>query len=373
MRASTLFVLTLCVLVGLGVAIAAKMSGYFNPPPMAVTEAPKRPPDIMVVAATRNLFGGDMIDPATVHVRALHPEEMDHYKAHKDEYLPPTPQAVYLRVASKNITTDQPILKDSLKEMVKPDTLDARLVPQMRAVNVALMKDQSAGGLIQVGDWVDVMLTTTVTTGKDSSTTRTACIAPHVRVIAKRNTLWPVFAPLPEDKPVHFTLEVNPYRAALLEYTRNKGMMVLAPLPATEQRKLEALRAAIIQKPDGAGGTHFVSLDESESNLEEDRVDNLLRGHSSVSDHDLIRIFGMQTDAPPELPTQAVAIERISGTSHRDPLFFTADGKYVAVGDRRVDGTPNMDKSGSGSNGKGVQFAAPADCPTCKNKKNKLN
>src|SRR5205823_8294730 len=134
---------------------------------------------------------------------------MDHYQAHKDDYLPATAAATYLRIASKNIMGDQPILKEHLKEMVKPESLDARLVPQMRAINVAMSKDQSAGGLIQVGDWVDVLLTSTVETGKDSSTTRTACIAPRVRVIAKRNSLWPVFAPLPDDKPVHFTLEVN--------------------------------------------------------------------------------------------------------------------------------------------------------------------
>ena len=63
---------------------------------------------------------------------------------------------------------------DLPKEMVKPDSLDARLVPQMRAINVAMSKEQAAGGLIQVGDWVDMLLTSTVETGKDSSTTRTA-------------------------------------------------------------------------------------------------------------------------------------------------------------------------------------------------------
>src|SRR6266481_567216 len=147
MRASTLFVLTLCVLVGLGVAIAAKMAGYFNPPPAAVVEAPKKAKEVMVLAANRNLFGGDLIDTTMVQVRALRPEEMDHYQAHKDEYLPPTAAATYLRVASKNIMGDQPILKDHLKEMAKPESLDARLVPQMRAINVALSKEQAAGGL----------------------------------------------------------------------------------------------------------------------------------------------------------------------------------------------------------------------------------
>ena len=372
MRASTLFILTLCVLVGLGVAIAAKMAGYFNPPPAAVVEGAKKAKEVMVLAAARNIFGGDMIDPATVRVRALRLEEMDHYQTHKDEYLPPTVQTVYLRIANKNIVADQPILKDHLKDMAKPDSLDARLVPQMRAINVAMSKDQAAGGLIQVGDWVDVLLTSTIETAKDSTTTRTACIAPRVRVIAKRNSLWPVFAPLPDDKPVHFTLEVNPYRAALVEFTRNKGMLVLSPLPATEQRKLEALRAEMFKNPDAAPALQFISTDDPEGSQEEARVDGLLKGHMSVSEGDLIRIFGLSTVAPPEASVQPVTIERISGVSHRDPLFFTADGKYVAVGDKRVDGTPDLRKPGSASSGNGIHFQVP-DCPTCKEKAKKLS
>src|SRR5205085_75936 len=143
-RASTLFALTLSILVGLGVAIAAKMAGYFNPPPgpaAPVAEAPKKFKEVTVLAAGRNLFAGD------------------------------------------------------------------------------------------------VMLTSNVDGAGVGSSTRTACIVPRVRVIAKRNTLWPVFAPLADDKPVAYTLEVNPYRAALMEYARGKGQIILSPLPATDQRK----------------------------------------------------------------------------------------------------------------------------------------
>jgi Flp pilus assembly protein CpaB len=371
MRASTLFVLTLCVLVGLGVAIAAKMAGYFNPPPAPVVEVPKKAKEVMVLAANRNLFGGDLIDVTMVYVRPLRAEEADHYQAHKDDYPAPTPASIYLRVASKNILGDQPILKEHMKEMVKPDSLDARLVPQMRAINVAMSKEQAAGGLIQVGDWVDVLLTSTVEIGKDSSATRTACIVPRVRVIAKRNSLWPVFAPLPDDKPVHFTLEVNPYRAALVEFTRNKGMLVLAPLPGSEQRKLEAVRAEMLKNPDAAGAIQFISTDDVEASQEESRVDGILKGHQSVSEADLIRIFGLSTAAPPMAPVDPVTIERISGVYHREPLFFDAAGKYVAVGNKRVDGIPDL-RNPASVGGTGIQFTVP-DCPTCKEKAKKLS
>ena len=64
-------------------------------------------------------------------------------------------------------------------------------------------------------------------------------MAPSVRVVAKRNTLWPVFAPLPEGKPLQFTLEVNPYRAALIDYVSTRGNLLLTPLGAADQKALD--------------------------------------------------------------------------------------------------------------------------------------
>lgn len=370
MRASTLFALTLAVLAGLGVAIVAKMTGVFNPP-QAAAEAPKpKPREVQVLAANRNIFAGDLVDPTFVKTRTLRPEELDHYDKNKDAYLPASPAAVYLRIAKENITAEQPITKDMLKEMAKPEPLDTRIVPSMRAVNVSLMKDQAAGGLIQVGDWVDVMLTSTVEAPGIPPSTRTACIAPRVRVIAKRNTLWPVFAPLPEDKPVHYTLEVNPYRAAIMEFTRGKGQITLAPLPATEQRKLEALRADLMKNPDAAGnGVQFISFDENEISLEEARVESLLKGHTAVSEADMIRIFNLTTPPPPTAPDEAITIERVTGTYHRDPLFFNnKDGRIVAVGSKRLDLTPDMSKKADQvAPGGQIKFTAP-ECKTCKDK-----
>ncbi len=83
---------------------------------------------------------------------------------------------------------------------------------------------------------------TSAITGPDASagarvvTNRTANLCCDARVIAKRNTLWPLFGNTPENAPVHFTLEVDPYRAALINYARDKGVLTLVPLPAAEQR-----------------------------------------------------------------------------------------------------------------------------------------
>ncbi len=96
----------------------------------------------------------------------------------------------------------------------------------MRAVNVSVSRDRSAGALIQTGEWVDVYLTTSFASGEYSGN-RTVLLATQAKVITKRNSLWPVFKPIPEDQPMDFTLEVNPYRAALIDFARNHGVISL--------------------------------------------------------------------------------------------------------------------------------------------------
>src|SRR5262249_5991292 len=157
------------------VAIAAKTAGYFNTP----QPEPARKVDIKVLAAARNVFAGDMLDASWVTVRSLRQDELEHYRKYKDDYLPAVQQAASLRVAAKNMPADQPILKEHFKDMAKPEPLTTRLLSNMRAVNVALTKDHSAGGLIQVGEWVDVLFTSQVDSPQ-GSTVRTACIAPKV-------------------------------------------------------------------------------------------------------------------------------------------------------------------------------------------------
>ncbi len=92
MRASTLFALVIAVLIGLGVAVAARMSGYFNAQKKDPEPALKKQ-EIPVLIAAKNLFAGDLIDSGYVRVRNLRPEEFDYYKEHKDDYLPALPSA----------------------------------------------------------------------------------------------------------------------------------------------------------------------------------------------------------------------------------------------------------------------------------------
>src|SRR5262245_33772912 len=140
MRASTLFALTFAVLLGLGVAVAARMSGVFNRAPEAA--APKKQ-EVQVLVAAKNLFAGDTIDAGGVRIRVLKAEEVDHYQAHKDDYLPAVATAAVLRIAKSDIIADQPILKQQLEDMTKPLSLSNRLAPTMRAITLSVPRDQS--------------------------------------------------------------------------------------------------------------------------------------------------------------------------------------------------------------------------------------
>jgi Flp pilus assembly protein CpaB len=356
MRASTLFALTLAILTGLGVAIAGKRLGLFKGPPPP--EPPAKKAEVMALVAARNLFAGDMIDMTGVRVRALRLDEMEHYEKNKDDYMPAVVQATFLRVADKNIHADQPVFKSSLKELAKPEALNARLLPRMRALNLSLHKEQSAGGLIQVNDWVDVMLTCTIDRKDQSPTTRAACLIPNARVVAKRNSLWPIYAPLPEDKPINYTLETNPYRAALLEFARTRGQLSLMPLPASEQQKLESQREQILLGAAVVTPALFGMAGSAEGDDEEIRVAAYNRGELAVTEADLSRIFNITSPAPPLAP---LSIERLSGISRYEPAVFSPGGTRLEP-DKNSRPATIASPRGPGSE---IRFAAPRD-PACK-------
>lgn len=322
MRASTLFALTAAVLLGLGVAITAKMSGIFNRPQ---PEPPPKPPEIQVLTATHNLFENFVIQGGDVQVRPLRPDELEHYKKNRDQYLPPVVTAAVLRVVKSNIEADKPILKGDLQAMGLAEPLKDRLVPGTRAVNVAITKDHAAGGLIQAGDWVDVHLTTQIHLGERAPVTQTASLARNVRVIAKRNILWNVLQSLPDDKPVNFTLEINPYRAALLEFAKDKGTLSLVPVPALEHNRLEARRRELLNAKGGISAASYSEPESTEYRDEGARVEAFLRGDLAVGQGDLVRIFNLRTPAPPTLPPSAVQMYR--GLDYHSNVHFGPNGE----------------------------------------------
>jgi Flp pilus assembly protein CpaB len=378
----------------LAAAIPVKVTGYFNAPP---TVAPAKPPEINVLVAARNLFKGDLIDNGWVQVRPLRPDELKDYEQNKDKYLPPVVSATSLRIAAQNIEADRPLLREHLVELdrTKPDPISSRLLPNMRAVNVSLSKEESAGGLIQTGEWVDVLFTTQITINGVSST-RTAAVAHKQRVIAKRNTLWTVLGSLPDDKPVHFTLEMNPYRAALLEYCRTKGVLTLLPVSSAEQKSLEQRRVAALNG-DGFEPVAFAppNMEKSaEYEDEDDRVDALNKGELNIGTGDLARIFNIQTKEP-KVVTPAekpITVQQLTGTKSAEPAMFNADGSvyenpslrmanWVSDYNKRAPvalpkallapGGSVQTQSGVDLSAPEIYFGQPGEKPGCKNCKKK--
>src|SRR5262249_34435843 len=216
-----------------------------------------------------------------------------------------------------------------------------------------------SGGLIQVGEWADVVLTSTVDT-ENSSTTRTATIAHNVRVIAKRNVLWPVFAALPDDKPVHFTVEANPYRATLIEFAKSRGELALQPISQSEQKVLEARRNQVMAADPATQHFSFSVEGSTEYQDEDARVEAVTRGELSVNTSDLIRIFGIRTGAP---PLAQVAVAQYSGVTRLSSAEFAADGSPVETG-RNGGRTGQTGKSTAAL--PDIRFQPPThDCPTC--------
>ncbi len=353
MRASTLFALTIALLLALGVAVAAKYSGFFDsaPPPVA-----KQSPTIQILVAGQNLFEGMTISGNEVRVRDLREGEYAHYQANRDKYLPPILTAANYRILARNVLADQPLLKDDFQEFKMPAALHARLRPFMRAVSVSILKDRASGGMLQVGERVDVLLTTQINPNNNPGVApivETAVIARDVRIIAKRNSLWTMMAPLPENQPIQFTLEANPYRATLIEFARLRGELTLVATAAPKLREVEAV---------AKGGRPVFSDPENREYKDEDqRVDAVLANDLTVGDLDLERIFNLKPLPPAPQPYR---VERYSDISPLRTAVFASNGNGPSGG---VAPAVSIRSSAAGNGYRfsmpGVQVASAASPP----------
>ena len=140
------------------------------------------------------------------------------------------------------------------------------------------------------------------------SRARTA-IAPirrDLKIIVKRGIPFDnIMMPLPEDKPVSFILEANPYRAALIEYAKSRGILTL------------------VATAGGAGG----QLDDL--NAEQERVTAFVQGKAAVNESDLVRIFHLPPIQPPVPPLR---VEHYAGTDMKKvEILDPTNGKAMPV------------------------------------------
>lgn len=356
MKASTLFALTLALLLGLGAAATARYAGLFDkkqPPP---PEAPEPPPKVLVANVT--LFEDITLTSSMVTVRTLNtPEDIKLYKQNPDKYMPATVTAAHLRTPNRTITANAVLMKSDFKEAGMPESLSSRIAPGYRAVHVEVLKDKAAGGVIQVDEYVDVFLTAKICIDDDCKTrvSRTACIAKGCKVVMKRGTLWKTFGSDPDGKPIPFALEVNPYRAALIQYAGSVGELALIPSQAPAKK-----------------GPPFADPQSREYALEDQRVEKMNSSELTIGASDLHRIFGIVPQQPPPPPIRIVHIEGtqpVSQSVFKNPA--TAPGAAPpSQGGPSAPGNPAA--QGSGVQPAGGMSIAPKDdkdCKTCGNKK----
>ncbi len=315
MKATTLFALTIALVLGLGAAATAKYMGLFEKKAEAAAPPPPVPPTMILVAGT-NLFKGHTLTAADVRVREASPDEVADYKINRKDYLPPVVNAANYRIMTESVVADQP-LKIKNFEVQEFENLEKRISPYMRAVQLELPKARCAGGMIQKDDHVDVMLTSNVAAGDATPLLRTTCIARDCRVVAKRNTLLTAILPNPDDMP--FTLEVNPYRAALIAFAEQKGHVTLMP---RSKGKAESAVPAL-------GRPTFSDMDSAEYRDEDDRVTKVESAEYAVSEIDLVRVFKLPpipTKVPPPPPTRIAVVK---GTGAASETVFGPDGRPV--------------------------------------------
>ncbi len=362
MKASTLFAITVSLLLGLGAVAGARYAGLFDkkdaPPP------PAKEPPLRILVAAANLFEDVSVSSDQVMVVEI-PSESPAYaklKLDQDKLLPARAAAAHLRVPKRNILAEEPLYKTLFRDHELPLRITERLDPGMKSVNVLVQKDKAAGGVLRIGEYVDVMLTSDVSFKGDrlGDGLKTNCIARGCKVIMKRNSIWTSFGSDPDGKLLDFTLQANPYRASLIEFATNRGTLSLMPTSTP---------------PTGSGSQS--DLNSKEYSDEQGRVDAANRGEYSVSNADLIRIFGLVPPTPVVPPPPPKVTRNISGTEFVPSKVFSADG--MPLGTAAPGSTAENLAGAASANGSqpqsatqaGFSFSQPsnldgkAGCATC--------
>jgi Flp pilus assembly protein CpaB len=354
MKASTLFVVCIALFIGLAAAAGAKYVGLFEKKATIDTTVKEEP--IMILVANNDLYPGIAITAADVRVREVTAADKEKagnfFEKNKGELLPANVAAANLRVPLRVIKADEALRRDMFQDDLAP-AVSLRLSPGMSAVNVAVPKQRSAGGVIQLGEYVNVNLTSRITEGDGKQTIKTAQIARNCRVIMKRDSLWIQMKSDP-DGPISFTLEANPYRAALIDFAQHKGELSLVPVYNPTAKVRDPLPNLGMERKN-EGMVVFNDLSSNEYRDEDVRVNKYLRGDLQIGDEDMVRLFAIKP--PPGF--NGYYVRQIRGITPAGVQTIPADGRSAAS---------------SGSNGYGPVFSTvkdDTDCPGCAKNKEK--
>jgi Flp pilus assembly protein CpaB len=351
MKASSMFAMTVAGLLGLGAVAGAKYAGIFD---KNEVKSPAPAPPVKILVASQNIFEGMAVTSTQVKVRELTSDEKTHYDKNKEKYLPALVAAAHMRVAAQSIQADTPLMKEHFQTQELPEEVSARMNRYMRALNVAIPKERCNGGLLRVGEYVDVFITSQIVGAPDTEPTiQTACLARGVKIIVKRNNLWSALVSNPGDLPINYTLATNPYRAALIEFAKTAGNLTLMPVPMPLEEQV---------KRDNNIRPVFSDPNSNEYREEDDRVVRVEKGEMAIGGRDLERIFRLLPLAIPmeQTVTQDVIQHFVGVTQHRHSTL----PKVVEYRPAQVNGAkplPNTDGKVKPAGGEG--FVSSLDRP----------
>jgi len=367
MKASTLFVISIALLIGLGAAAGARYIGLFEKKAPLIDPAIKAE-QILVLVAVSDLPPNVAITANDVRVRELYPNERTLYEQNRGSFFPAFVSAAHLRVPREKILADQPLLRKFFKEE-QAEPVTKRLGEGMRAVTVRVPKERCAGGVIQLGEYVDVMLSTKINDLANPARqfVRTAVISRENRIVLKRDSLQTVMAADPDGGNISFTLEANPYRAALIEFAQHQGQLTLVPNPTP---KSEPLRATPSTESTGMVRS-FSDMNSREYRDEDKRVEEMNQGVYAVGDEDLVRLFRIEPPVPKIPPIEVI---RVRGITPVDKMSFPRDPQSNA-GDTMPQVVPYGNQQPFGqafSNpNAGKNPGDPGYCASCEDNKKK--
>lgn len=213
------------------------------------------PPPVHMLTAASNLPAGLLLRESEFKWQAVPANAVP-----KDAIIQETPAVKSLpgSLLKNPIGVDQPILSSSIMSPNAPGFLSATLRPGMRAVSVAINDVSGNAGLIQPGDYVDLLLTQTLhnTTQSSSHSLASETIASSLRVIAvgsmfQRPKESDLSTPNPQARTV--TLEVAPRTAEIVTLAAHLGDLSMS------------LRSFAVEQPDNQAGA---GLDQQQMDLD---------------------------------------------------------------------------------------------------------
>lgn len=241
------------LIVAIGTAMAARsmFAGAAAPQAEAAPAVPQGP---KVLVAKRALPVGTIITADAVGYQ-LWPKEMVQDAYFIDGEADMT--KLLGTVVRHPITAGEPVTQGSLVSPGDRGFLAAALGPGMRAITVPVSAKTGVGGFIFPGDYVDIMLTQTVSGEDDQSLKTTETILRNLRVLATDQSTESETTK--DGKTVvrafrTVTLEVTPRIAEKIQVAQTIGTLSLALRSiADNQSELErAIASGAVDLPEGA-------------------------------------------------------------------------------------------------------------------------